>query len=95
MQLTQTEADILLIPVRVKMKTISVRTKVGGKEEMHVLVIIELLGGQYVANPYYHSGCKQKGLLKLDPERIQPVGGIPETGFYRGILLEIPNQPEV
>ena len=72
------------------MKSISVRAKVGGKEEMHVLVIIEFFGGQYVTNPYCRSVNEQSGLLQLDPERIEGVAGIPETGFYRGILLELP-----
>jgi hypothetical protein len=71
------------------MKTISVRIKVGAKEEVHVLGVIELHGGQYVANPYYRTRREQVGLIRLDPERIQKVAGMPETGFYVGILLEV------
>ena len=58
------------------------------------MAVIELFGSQYVANPHYRSGYKQNGLLRLDPERIEKVGGMPETGFYRGILLELPNKPD-
>jgi hypothetical protein len=92
-RLTPTEVDIFSVPVRKKLKSISVRIKVGVAEEIHVLGLIELHGGQYVANPYYRGRSEQVGMIRLDPRRIEVVAATPETGNYSGILLEISRRP--